>query len=152
MRTRAITIAPPPTIRAGTVPDLIWVQLPALIAAVQRPQDRTIVAMQTPALRPDGKCKGPLARPRNTTGTLGAGAVRLGRAGKVLGLTEGVETGLSAMQISGVPVWWCLDAGRMHRVAIPATVRELHVSVDDDEPGRAAAERTAECHTAAVLP
>jgi hypothetical protein len=71
------------------------------------------------------------------------------RAGKVLGLAEGVETGLSAMQISGVPVWWCLDAGRMHRVAIPATVRELHVSVDDDEHGRAAAERTAEYHTAA---
>jgi putative DNA primase/helicase len=80
---------------------------------------------------------------------LGSGAVRLGAAGELLGVAEGVETGLSAMQISGVPVWCCLMAGRMHRVAIPLTVRELHIFADDDEPGRAAAERTAELHTTA---
>jgi DNA primase len=36
----------------------------------------------------------------------------------------------------------------MHVVSIPDQVRELHLFVDDDEPGRAAAERTAARHTA----
>ena len=46
-------------------------------------------------------------------------------------------------------MWCCLGAGRMHRVAIPPAVRELHIFADDDEPGRAAAERTAEEHSRA---
>lgn len=53
------------------------------------------------------------------------------------------------MQISGVPVWCCLGAKRMHRVAVPSIVREVHVFTDDDATGRKAAEITAETHTAA---
>ena len=100
---RAITITVPPTIRAGTVLHIGRFRFPALVAAVQRPKDRTIVAVQTTALRPDGERKAPIAVPRITTGALGSGAVRLDPAGEILGLAEGVETGLSAMQISGVP-------------------------------------------------
>jgi len=146
---RGITITIPPTIRAGTVTHIGRFHFPALVAAVQRPQDRAIVAVQTTALRPDGERKAPIAVPRITTGALGAGAVRLAPAGAILGLAEGVETGLSAMQISGVPVWCCLGAKRMHRVAVPSIVREVHVFTDDDATGRKAAEITAETHTAA---
>jgi len=52
-----------------------------------------------------------------------------------LGLAEGVETGLSAMQIARVPVWCCLGAGRMHRIAIPSVVREtFEQQVESDKP------------------
>jgi hypothetical protein len=34
----------------------------------------------------------------------------------------------------------------MHRVAVPDSVRELHLFLDNDEPGRAAGERTAHAH------
>ena len=47
------------------------------------------------------------------------------------------------MQIFNIPVWASLGAARMYRVAIPESVRELHIFGDNDEPGRAAAERTA---------
>lgn len=149
LRSRGITIPPPATLRAGVVTHLGRFQFPALVAAVQRPTDRTVVATQRTTLRQDGTRKAPIATPRITTGTLGGGAVRLAPAGEVLGIAEGVETGLSAMQASGVPVWCCIGAARMHRVAIPSVVRELHIFADDDEPGRAAAHRTAEAHTAA---
>ena len=67
--------------------------------------------------------------------------MRCGSAGARLGLAEGTETALSAVQISGIPCWASLGAGRMHNLAIPDAVRELHVFADEDEPGRAAADR-----------
>jgi hypothetical protein len=118
------------------------VVLPAMIAAVLS-RRREIVAVQVTLLDPIKAQKASIANPRRTFGALAAGAVRLGPAGDVLGLAEGAETGLSAMQLSGVPTWCCLGAQRMYQVAIPASVRELHIFADDDEAGRAAAERTA---------
>jgi hypothetical protein len=38
-------------------------------------------------------------------------------------------------------------AGRMQRVTIPDRVRELHIFANHDEPGRAAAERTASANS-----
>jgi putative DNA primase/helicase len=149
LRGRGITIPLPPTLRASTGLHLGRYPFPVIVAAVQRPSDRTVVAVQRTFLALDGSHKASIAAPRQTTGALGTGAVRLGPAGDVLGLVEGIETGLSAMQISGVPAWCCLGAGRMCRVVIPSVVHELHVFADDDEPGRAAAERTAAQHTSA---
>ena len=51
----------------------------------------------------------------------------------MLGITEGAEDALSAMQLTNVPCWASLGAGRMHRVAIPEHVRELHIFGDNDE-------------------
>jgi putative DNA primase/helicase len=64
----------------------------------------------------------------------------------VLGLTEGWEKALAAMQLFGVPCWASLGANRMHRVQIPDTVQELHIFSDNDDAGRLAAERTAHEH------
>ena len=72
--------------------------------------------------------------------------MRLAKAGRVLGLAEGVETALSAMQLTGIPTWASLGASRMHRVLVPDLVGELQVFADNDMPGRAAAERTAYEH------
>jgi hypothetical protein len=120
---------------------------PALIAAVQAPDGR-IIAVQQTRLTSDGE-KAAISPPRITTGPLGAGAVRLGAAAEVLGLSEGVETALSAMEMTGVTVWASLGAKRMPTVELPPIVKEVHVFVDNDEPGRAAANRTADVHTAA---
>jgi hypothetical protein len=117
---------------------------PAMVAAVQA-ADRRIVAVQLTFLGPDGD-KALVSSPRWTVGTLGAGAVRFGAADKLLGLAEGTEKAIAAQLLTGIPVWSCLGAGRMHRVEIPSEVRELHIFADADEPGRAAAERTANHH------
>jgi putative DNA primase/helicase len=140
LRGRRITLPIPLTIRCGSRLQL-GKYLPTMIAVVQRP-DGKIVAVQSTLLTPEGK-KALVPVPRATTGAMGFGAVRLGAAGDVLGLAEGLETALSAMQLTGIPTWACLGAGRMHCVAIPDSVRELTIFADNDEPGRAAAQRTA---------
>jgi putative DNA primase/helicase len=79
-------------------------------------------------------------------GLLGDGAVRLAPIGEVIGLCEGFETGLSAMQLYNLPVWCALGASRMHRVALPQAVRKVVIFADNDDAGRKAAERTAKVH------
>jgi hypothetical protein len=110
-----------------------------MIAAVQAPTGE-ITGIQTTLLGRGG-CKAPVAVPRKAIGILGAGAVRLAKPTDVLGLAEGIETALSAQQLTGIPTWACLGASRMHRVAIPDHVRELHLFGDNDDPGRDAVER-----------
>jgi hypothetical protein len=145
LRARGITIELPPSLRCGGGCYLDRFELPAMVAAVQAPDRRTI-AVQTTLIDPRGDRKAQVRLPRKTTGALRAGAVRLGPAGDVLGLAEGVETALSAMQITGVPVWACLGSFRMCRVAVPDAVQELHLFGDNDDPGRDAVERAAHAH------
>jgi hypothetical protein len=116
-----------------------------MVAAVQAPDRRTI-AVQVTRLEATGERKAQVPLPRLTVGALGNGAVRLAAAADVLGLAEGIETALSAMELTGVPTWACLGASRMYRVAVPDSVRELHVFMDNDGPGRDAGERTAHTH------
>jgi putative DNA primase/helicase len=112
-----------------------------MIAAVQAPTGK-IVAIQATSLTRRG-CKATVAVPRIAIGAIGAGAVRFGKSEDVLALAEGNETALSAQELTKVPTWACLGASRMHRVAIPDHVRELHLFGDNDDPGRDAVKRAA---------
>lgn len=118
---------------------------PALVAAIATP-NREVCGVQVTLLADSGMCKAEVAVPRKTYGVLADGAVRLAPATDVLGIAEGVETALSAMLMTGIPVWACLGAARMHRVGIPGTVRHLHLFGDDDEPGRNAVQATVKGH------
>jgi putative DNA primase/helicase len=119
--------------------------VPAIVAAVQAPS-RHMIAVQVTLIDPRGERKAAVAVPRKTTGALAGGAARLGPAFDVLGLAEGWEKALAAMQLFGVSCWASLGANRMHRVKIPDTVQELHIFSDNDDAGRFAAERTAHEH------
>jgi putative DNA primase/helicase len=145
LRARGIIIVPPPSLRCAGGGYHLTDPVTAMVAAVQAPDRRTI-AVQVTRIDPSGERKAQVPIPRRTYGALGNGAVRLAAAGDVLGLAEGVESALSAMQLSGVPTWACLGAGRMHRVAVPEDVCELHLFLDNDGPGRDAGERTANVH------
>jgi len=147
LRHRGITLPPPPSLRCGTRQHLDRYPMPAMIAAVQRP-DGKVVAVQSTLLTSAGR-KACVSTSRINTGALGAGAVRLGKATDVLGLAEGVETALSAMQMTNVPMWACLGVSRMHRVELPETVRELHLFGDNDDPGRCAVEGLQALHSGA---
>jgi phage/plasmid primase-like uncharacterized protein len=114
-----------------------------MVAAVQAPDGKVIAIQQTWLTGEGEKASGK----RLTTGNLGAGAVRLGATARSMGLAEGVETALSAMQMTGMTVWASLGASRLHSVELPPEVEEVHVFVDNDEPGRIAAKRTANAHT-----
>jgi hypothetical protein len=116
---------------------------PSMVAGVQAP-DAKIIAIQQTWLTSGGE-KAPANR--LTTGNYGAGAVRLGASARIMGLAEGVESALSAMQLTGMPVWASLGASRLHSVELAPEVEEVHVFVDNDEPGRTAAKRAADTHT-----
>jgi putative DNA primase/helicase len=142
---RGLTIALPPSLRSGTVQYLGRYPLPTLIAAVQAP-DRRIIAVQRTLIDPRGDRKAQVHVPRLTIGSLGRGAIRLAAAGDVVGLAEGTEKALAAIQLFGAPCWATLGAARMHSVWLPDHVRELHIFGDNDDAGREAAERTAQAH------
>jgi putative DNA primase/helicase len=95
---RGLTIEPPPSLRASMLEYLDMFSLPAMIAAVQAP-DRRVIAVQTTLIDPRGDRKAQVRMPRKTIGSLGLGAVRLAAAHDVLGLTEGTEKALAAMQL-----------------------------------------------------
>jgi putative DNA primase/helicase len=141
LRSRNIALRLPPSLRCGLVTRLDRYSMPAMVAAVQGPTGK-ITAIQTTLLTRAGS-KATVAVPRIAIGPLGAGAIRFGSPRAVLGLAEGIETALSAQQLTGVPTWACLGASRMHRIAIPDHVRELHLFGDNDCPGRDAVERAA---------
>jgi putative DNA primase/helicase len=142
---RGLTAPPPASLRAATILHLDRYPLPAIVAAVQAP-DRRVIAVQRTLIDPRGDRKAQVRIPRMTIGALGWGTIRLAGATDVLGLAEGTEKGLAAMQLFNVPCWSSLGAGRMHRVWVPDQVRELHVFLDNDAAGTAAAERTAHAH------
>ena len=141
LRHRGITIPVPASIRYNPA---IWyapsgLSLPCMIAAVQAP-NRRIVAIHRTYIRLDGKGKAGVVTPKMALGPLGTGAVRLGPANAALGIAEGIETGLSAMQLFGLPVW-CAQGSRLHRIALPEEVRRVIIYADSGEAGIEAADK-----------
>ena len=124
---RGIALQPPPSLRCR-------VEVPAMVAADQRP-DGKVVSIQQLKLTNEGE-KAAVTPPRITTGALGAGAVRFGPADEVLGLAEGVETALSAMQLTGVTVWASLGS-RIHMLNCrPRSRKSTSSSTTTSQGGR----------------
>ena len=74
------------------------------------------------------------ARPN---GTINGSAIRLGLPdgqGR-LGVSEGLETGLSAMLLTGIPVWCGLSANGMKQILLPKETREVWIFADRDPNG-----------------
>jgi putative DNA primase/helicase len=73
--------------------------------------------------------------------TIKGGAVRLFPAADVLGISEGVETGLACHQLWGIPVWATISEGGMTSFEPPAGLRRALVFGDNDSNfvGQAAA-------------
>lgn len=121
--------------------------LPAMLAAVTT--DMGIIAIHRTFLdAPNAKLAG-FDRPKRALGSLGCGAVRLAppAAGR-LGLAEGIESALSAMQLFGIPCWATLGNERFGHVAIPESVRELHLFIDNDPGGELADQRARKAYSA----
>ena len=147
LRSRGLFVDVMPTLRFVPALEhkLARRSFPAMLALILA-GDRLKLGVQATFLDPRGQGKAPVNPPRWTYAPLRDGGVRLGPAGDVLGIAEGVETALAATQLTDVPCWACLGASRMQAVAIPDIVRELHVFGDNDQAGRDAAQRMAHAH------
>lgn len=114
--------------------------LPALVAAVRN--DLGILALHRTFLDAKTRKIAKFDGPKRALGSLGRGAVRLhGPRGGKLGLAEGIETALSAKQLSGIPCWATLGTERFGLVAIPESVTEVHLFIDHDAGGAQAEAR-----------
>ena len=121
--------------------------LPAMLAAVTT--DMGIIAIHRTFLDAPSAKPAAFDRPKRALGSLGCGAVRLAppAAGR-LGLAEGIESALSATQMFGVPCWATLGNERFGLVAIPESVRELHLFIDNDQGGELANQRALKAFSA----
>ncbi|QWT16518.1 toprim domain-containing protein (plasmid) [Sphingobium xenophagum] len=99
--------------------------LPAMIAAVKN--ELGLVAVHRTFLDPSDVLHRPFRKPKLALGLLGTGSVRFGEPDDVLGLAEGIEDAMSAIDWFQLPVWAVLGAERYAHVAIPPHVRRVIV-------------------------
>ena len=144
---RAITIPIPPTIREhGSLKHTpTGLVLPAIVAAVQGPDGR-VRAIQRIFLTQDYSRKAGVQKPKMALGRLTGGAVRLGPMAARIGLSEGIEDGLTVMRAEpGLPVWACLGTSGLRSVVLPPLplAAEVVILADGDEAGETAAQAAA---------
>ena len=90
--------------------------LPAMLGAVAIWPGREVVGLHRTFLRVDGRGKAPVSGNKLMLGKCAGGAVRLAPAGPELVLSEGIETGLSVQQATGLPVWATLSTSGLRAV------------------------------------
>lgn len=146
LRGRAITAPIPPTIRyhAALLHAPTGLRLPAMVAAVQSP-DRSITGVHRTFLTVDGSSKAPVSNAKLTLGSISTGAVRLAAAADEIAISEGIETGFSFQQATGITTWAALSTSGMRSIVLPPLplCSVVHVVADADEPGELAAQAIA---------
>lgn len=144
LRSRAITLPVPPTLRFTD--DAYHAEtrhtLTALVAAVTVWPSNAVVAVQRIFLQWDGKGKAAVSPAKKSLGPIRGGAVRLAKVTHRLGLAEGVEDALSVMQLDpSLPCWATLGATNLSSVELPPLplASEVVLIADNDGPGMQAA-------------
>jgi putative DNA primase/helicase len=109
--------------------------LPALVAKIST-EDGVLTGIHRTYLAPDGKGKASVLDPKKMLGnTRGANIHLSPLTGDTLAVCEGIETGLSILQMTGIPTWVCLSTGGMVSLEIPKTIRTLLICGDNDPAG-----------------
>jgi hypothetical protein len=141
---RGFDIAIPPDIRYHP---RLWHgpsgrELPALVAAV-RNVDGELVAIHRTFLAPNGRGKANVEPNRMVLGPCRGAAVRLAPAAERMAVSEGLETGLSVAQSTGLAVWAAVSAPGLQSLVLPPLplAGRVIILVDHDKAGQAAAGR-----------
>lgn len=120
---------------------------PALVALARDAQGQ-VVGLHRIWLALDGKDKADVPKAKMMLGPIAGGAVRLGNAGgEIVGVSEGIETGLAVAQaMPALPVWAALSTSGMEKLRLPPNIRRVILLADHDQSGagQKAAEMAAE--------
>ena len=108
---------------------------PAMIARVSAADGKKVTVHRT-YLTPEGT-KAPVESAKKLMEypedrTLRGGSIRLFPAGRVLAVTEGIETALAVHQFTGDPVWACVSAALLESFKPPAGVEHVDIWADLD--------------------
>lgn len=81
--------------------------------------------------------KAPVKPSKMTLGPVGGYAVHLATAGEIMAVSEGIETGFSFMEATGLPTWAAVSAGGIIKLNLPPLplAREVIIAADNDENG-----------------
>jgi hypothetical protein len=145
LRARAFRDAIPPTLRYVTGKHPSDGEMhPIMVAAVSRAgSPAQIVGIHRTFLLADGSGKSAFDPNKMSLGNIRGGAVRLAMPASKMAVAEGIETGLSFMQATGIPTWAALSAGGLQALLLPPEVREVLIAADPDLVGRTAARSVA---------
>ncbi|MCA3299621.1 MAG: toprim domain-containing protein, partial [Roseomonas sp.] len=122
---------------------------PAMVGLIRNMAGEVVALHRTYlAEQPDKVTKAAIAKPRMMIGKTAGGTVRLGgiTAQGLLGLCEGIETGLAVMRACPtLPVWAALSTSGMEQAQLPPEARRIVILADHDPSGAGlrAAEATA---------
>lgn len=84
-----------------------------------------------------------MSAPKLALGRVSGDAVRLGPSKEEIGICEGIETGLSAVQLYGGSVW-CACGSHLDKIIVPDIVKRVRIYADNGEAGERNAERAGE--------
>ena len=140
LRSRGLTVSAPAALRFhpalkhpnGTT----W---PAMVALVTHGAGGEPRAIHRTFLARDGSGKAPVEPSKMMLGPCRGGAVRLAPPGDTLMVGEGIESCLSAMQMTGKPAWAALSTSGLRTLDLPGTLTSVTILADGDEAGEAAA-------------
>ncbi|PWR24558.1 DUF7146 domain-containing protein [Zavarzinia aquatilis] len=157
LRSRAITLPVPPTLRFAMMRHSdSGLVLPCMVAAVQGP-DRSVIGIHRTYLRDDGQGKALVSPAKKMAGIMIGGAIRLAPASDVMCFGEGIESTLSVMQdCPGLAGWAAGSLGNLAgagRGPMTPHPRREGVKVPDPRPdmGRPGIAIPAECREAILL-
>jgi putative DNA primase/helicase len=141
LRARGYCDAIPPTLRYVTGKHPSDGEMhPIMVAAASRAgSPAQIVGVHRTFLLADGSGKAALDPNKMSLGNIRGAAVRLAMPASKVAVSEGIETGLSFMQATGIPTWAALSAGGLQALRLPPEVREVVIASDADRVGRDAA-------------
>lgn len=118
---------------------------PCMVALITRGTDDEPIGIHRTFLARDGGSKAPVEKNKMMLGLHGGGAVRLAQFDPDLPLmiSEGIETGLAAMQVEGNPTWAALSTSGMRTLDLPPEVQDIIILADGDDAGEGAAKASA---------
>lgn len=114
--------------------------VPAMVALVRAPGERTPLGIHRTELSADGR-----KIDRKMLGPCHGGVVMLSphAPDSDVGICEGIETGLAVIKLGGGPVWACLSAGSLASFRHLGGVSRLSIFADNDAAGIEAAQKCA---------
>lgn len=119
--------------------------MPAMVAKVRNPQGKPVSIHRTYL---NGTGKAAINSPKKLmprTEPLAGAAIRLFHAEETVGVAEGIETAIAAMQLTGVPTWATVSSTMLEAFQPPEGIREIIIFGDCDSnyTGQAAAYKLA---------
>src|SRR5579875_677652 len=135
LRHRGLSGEVPPTLRLHPGLTCEGRRWPTMVAPFVDPRGK-LVGIHRTFLATDGPGKAPVKSPKKFLGQVTGAAIHLDepRAG-VLATSEGIENGLAAREVLGLPVWVAGSAAGLAAMELPDELRQLWTFADNDKAG-----------------